>query len=89
MDYVEQARYLDEYRIWVRMGSGSTGIVDFAETVRTVPAAAPMQDLSEFKQFYLDAWPSLAWPCGYDIAPEVLAARVVPDAEVAAASPGQ
>lgn len=77
MDYVAEARYEGEYRIWLRFGSGATGVVDFAEVVRTVPAAAPMQDLAEFQRFYLDAWPSLAWPCGYDVAPEVLAARVV------------
>ena len=81
MEYVAEARYVADYRIWLRMSSGRAGVVDFAETVRSVPAAAPMRDLEEFRRFYLDGWPTLAWPCGYDVAPEVLAARVERAAE--------
>ena len=29
----------------------------------------------EFKKFYLDEWPTLAWPCGFDLSPESLYER--------------
>ncbi len=39
-------------------------------------AAEPLLDKNEFKKFYLDEWPTLAWPCGFDLAPESLYERV-------------
>jgi hypothetical protein len=29
-------------------------------------------DRDLFQNFYLDEWPTLAWPCGFDVAPETL-----------------
>jgi hypothetical protein len=37
--------------------------------------AAPLKNINEFKNFYLDSWPTLAWSCGFDISPETLYER--------------
>jgi hypothetical protein len=29
-------------------------------------------DPERFRNFYLDEWPTLAWSCGFDVAPETL-----------------
>jgi hypothetical protein len=76
MVYVEQARYVGEHRLWVRFNTGDAGEVDLADLIETEPAAAPLRDTGVFRDFYLDAWPTVAWPCGFDVAPESLFARV-------------
>nr|VFJ97729.1 MAG: Protein of unknown function (DUF2442) [Candidatus Kentron sp. H]VFJ98554.1 MAG: Protein of unknown function (DUF2442) [Candidatus Kentron sp. H]VFK03298.1 MAG: Protein of unknown function (DUF2442) [Candidatus Kentron sp. H] len=35
-----------------------------------------LRDPIRFSQFHLDSWPTLAWDCGFDIAPESLYFRV-------------
>jgi hypothetical protein len=35
-----------------------------------------LRDEKEFARFFLDEWPTLAWPCGFDVAPEALYERV-------------
>lgn len=73
---IREAKYQDEYKIWLKFNTGEDGIVDLAELLHKYKAAAPLLDINEFKQFYLDEWPTLAWPCGFDLAPESLYERV-------------
>ena len=72
---VAEARYLDGYRIWLRFNTGDTGVVDLQDLVYQYQAAKPLRNIEEFKQFYLDSWPTLAWTCGFDMAPETLYER--------------
>lgn len=72
---VSQARYLDGYRVWLEFSDGSTGIVDLADVIDKYPQAQPLKDLERFKAFYLDEWPTLPWPCGFDLSPESLYER--------------
>ena len=37
--------------------------------------AASLRDPKVFSQFYLDSWPTIAWSCGFDVAPETLYER--------------
>lgn len=67
---VSEARYVDGYKIWVKFSDGASGVVDFADVIQRYPAARPLEDLAEFQRFYLDEWPTLAWPCGFDFSPE-------------------
>lgn len=67
-----EARYVDGYRIEIKFSDGASGIVDFADIIQKFPAAAPLVDLNEFQRFFLDDWPTLAWPCGFDFSPESL-----------------
>ncbi|MBD3243359.1 MAG: DUF2442 domain-containing protein, partial [Chitinivibrionales bacterium] len=40
-------------------------------------AAELLRDPAEFAKFHLDSWPTLAWDCGFDIAPESLYERAI------------
>lgn len=70
-----EARYLDGYRIWLRFNTDEEGVVDLADIVEKYPAAEPLRDPDVFARFYLDDWPTLAWPCGFDFSPESLYER--------------
>jgi hypothetical protein len=73
---VQEARYLDGYRIWLKFNTGESGEVDLHDMVFKYNAAAPLRDVEKFKQFVLDSWPTLTWDCGFDVSPETLYARV-------------
>ena len=73
---VLEAAYREEYKVWIRFNTGESGVVDLRDLLLKHKAAAPLIDKNEFKKFYLDAWPTLAWPCGFDVAPESLYERV-------------
>ena len=72
---VHNARYESGYKIWLEFDNGESGTVDLADLVHKFKAAAPLKDIVEFKRFYLDGWPTLAWQCGFDVAPESLYER--------------
>lgn len=73
---VLEAAYREEYKVWIRFNTGESGVVDLSDLLLKHKAAAPLIDKNEFKKFYLDEWPTLAWPCGFDVAPESLYERV-------------
>ena len=70
--YLKKAEYLGDYRIHVEFNDGKSGPVDLRDTIEKYKQAEPLRDKKLFSQFYLDAWPTLAWECGFDIAPESL-----------------
>ena len=72
---ISEARYLDGYRIWLRFYTGEEGIVDLSDVIDRYPAAKPLKDKAVFAKFFLDDWPTLAWPCGFDYSPESLYER--------------
>jgi len=72
---VIDARYVDDYRIWLRFNTGEEGVVDLADVIERHSQAGPLQDKAVFAAFRLDEWPTLVWPCGFDIAPEALYER--------------
>ena len=69
---VIEAHYVDGYRLVITFNTGESAVVDFSRMIAEIPQAAQLQDVEQFKSFYLDGWPTLAWTCGYDIAPETL-----------------
>jgi len=69
---IQEAHYIADYRIWLRFNTGETGEVDLKDIVFQYVATKPIQDIDQFKQFYLDTWPTLAWKCGFDVSPETL-----------------
>lgn len=73
---VVEAAYQEEFKIWLKFNTGESGVVDLKDLVQKYKAAAPLLDINEFKKFYLDGWPTLAWSCGFDLAPESLYERV-------------
>jgi hypothetical protein len=72
---VAEARYLDGYRVWLRFNTGEEGVADLADVIERYPAAKPLHDKTLFAGFFLDEWPTLAWPCGFDFSPEALYER--------------
>lgn len=71
------ADYLGGYSILLRFNTGETGVVDLKDVIFSNPIAAPLRDPAKFACFHLDSWPTLAWDCGFDIAPESLLLRAV------------
>jgi hypothetical protein len=73
---LKEARYVGAYRVWLLFESGESGEADLGDWVWRYRAAEPLRDEKEFARFFLDEWPTLAWPCGFDVAPEALYERV-------------
>jgi hypothetical protein len=69
---VQEANYEGGHRIKIRFGSGEVHVVDLSEIIARYPAARTLRDEAEFSRFFLDEWPTLAWPCGFDLSPETL-----------------
>jgi len=69
---VQAAQYLGGYKIHLTFNTGEIGDVDLEETIHRYEIARPLRDVNAFARFRLDAWPTLAWDCGFDIAPETL-----------------
>lgn len=67
---VQSVEYLDNYCLHLTFNSGESGVADLAELVRSTPKAAPLRDPEEFRRVFLDEWPTLSCPCGFDLAPE-------------------
>ncbi|MBW4056280.1 MAG: DUF2442 domain-containing protein [Proteobacteria bacterium] len=70
-----EAIYQGDYKIWIKFNTGESGVVDLFDLVQKYKVAEPLLDTNEFKKLYLDGWPILAWPCGFDLAPESLYER--------------
>lgn len=74
---VVEARYIDGYRIWLRFNTGESGEADLEDLVFAYKAGEPLRDPAKFADFHLDSWPTLAWDCGFDVAPESLYDRAL------------
>jgi len=72
---IQEARYEGDYRVWLRFNTGESGVADLRDLIFRHPVAQPLRELGAFQAFFLDEWPTLAWVCGYDIAPETLYER--------------
>jgi len=51
---------------------GKKGKVDLKDIIHKYKQAEPLKSPQAFSQFYLDSWPTFAWDCGFDVAPETL-----------------
>ena len=70
--YLKEAKYIGGFRVFLRFNDGRSGEVDLEDLVHKHAFAAPLREPEEFSRFYFDSWPTLAWDCGFDIAPETL-----------------
>lgn len=73
--HVTEAKYVRDYKVFLKFNTGESGEVDLMDIVHKYEIAAPLRDPVRFAAFYLDSWPTLAWDCGFDIAPESLYSR--------------
>jgi hypothetical protein len=72
--HVLEARYLRDYRVWLRFNDGTCGEVDLSGELEG-PVFGPLQDVERFKRFTL-IHHTLAWENGADFAPEFLREQV-------------
>ena len=70
--YLKEAKYIENFVIYIKFNDGKEGKVDLKDIVFKYKIAEPLRDPEKFSGFYLDSWPTLAWECGFDIAPETL-----------------
>ncbi len=73
--YLINAKYLGGHKVFLQFNDGKQGVVDLLEVVSRFSIAEPLKDPKKFSRFFLDSWPTLAWDCGFDIAPETLYER--------------
>lgn len=73
---IQHAHYEGDYKIRLRFETGEEGIADLSDVIRRFEAARPLLNPVEFSKFTLDEWPTLVWPCGFDLSPEMLYERV-------------
>lgn len=84
--YLAEAHYIEDFRIFLKFNTGESGEADLKETVFKYDAAKPLRNPKVFSKFYLDSWPTLAWECGFDVAPESLYFMVTGKTETDATS---
>ncbi|MEA2067767.1 MAG: DUF2442 domain-containing protein [Verrucomicrobiota bacterium] len=70
--YLLSASYVDGFEVDLKFNTGESGRVDLKDVIFRNEAAEALRDPKVFSEFYLDSWPTLAWKCGFDIAPETL-----------------
>jgi activator of HSP90 ATPase len=72
---ITTADYECDYRIKLKFNTGEEGVVDLSDLIEKYAVAQPLKNINEFKKFFLDEWPTLAWSCGFDVSPETLYER--------------
>jgi len=76
MNDVVEARYVREYKVWLRFQDGTTGEVDIEPSFKG-PVFEPLRDIEFFKQVCVDPEiGTIVWPNGADVAPETLYDRM-------------
>lgn len=69
---VTNATYLDGYRIEVAFDDGTKGVFDVSEYLGALEGVfAPLASTEEVAKVFVDGG-AVSWPCGADLAPEVL-----------------
>jgi len=76
--YLDKAEYAGDFTVRLCFNDGKEGVVDLKDIVFQHEAATPLRTPEAFSKFYMDSWPTLAWDCGFDIAPESLYERCRP-----------
>ena len=75
--YIKKAHYIKDFKIFLEFNTKESGEVDLKDIIYKYEAAKPLRDPIYFAKFYLDSWATLAWDCGFDIAPESLYLKAI------------
>lgn len=73
--HVEEAKYIDKYKVWLSFNDGAQGEIDLAAELDG-EVFEPLKDVSFFKSFRLEGH-TLSWDNGADFAPEFLREQMV------------
>ena len=70
--HVTEAKYLNEYKIWISFNNGKSGIVDLSEEL-TGEVFEPLKNIEQFKKISIHPiMETIVWENGADLAPEYL-----------------
>jgi hypothetical protein len=76
---LKNAKYLGDYRIWLKFTDGVEGEVDL-ESELWGEMFQPLKDKARFAELLLDKeLETIVWPNGADFAPEFLYQKLCPD----------
>jgi hypothetical protein len=76
---LKEAKYLGDYRIWLKFTDGVEGEVDL-ESELWGEVFQPLKDKARFAELLLDKeLETIVWPNGADFAPEFLYQKLCPD----------
>jgi hypothetical protein len=67
-----EAYYIGDFKIFLKFNTEEFGEVDLKDIIYKYKIAEPLRNEVYFSKFYMDSWSTLAWKCGFDIAPETL-----------------
>ena len=81
---VTNAKYKDDFRIYLEFDDGVSGIVDLKNSLDG-EIFEPLKEKSFFKSFLLDTW-TIGWSNGADFAPEYLHELVLKQNETSSKS---
>jgi hypothetical protein len=74
--HVVRAKYIGDYKIWLRFDDGAEGEVDLAGELGG-PVFQPLHNIAAFRQFRLHPeLRTIVWPNGADFAPEFLRGKL-------------
>jgi hypothetical protein len=68
--HIEDAKYLDGHKVWLRFSDGKEGEVDLQNELQG-RVFEPLKKINYFREFSLEGH-TLTWPNGADFAPEYL-----------------
>lgn len=73
---VINAKYIDDYRIWLEFNDGTSGIADLSRELWG-KMFEPLRDVNVFKNFIIsETMKTISWDNGADLAPEFLYNKV-------------
>ena len=76
---LREAKYLHDYRIWLKFADGVEGEIDL-ENELWGEVFEPLKDKDRFEEFVLDKeLKTIVWPNGADFAPEFLYQKLRPN----------
>lgn len=76
MLHIEDAKYIKDYKVWVRFNNGQAGEVDLSDFLWG-PVFEPLKNKKLFKTLHVDpVLETIAWDNGADLAPEALLAKL-------------
>lgn len=67
---VIDAKYIDNYQIWLKFNDDTDGFIDFADKIDG-EIFEPLKDKDYFSHFFVDGY-TINWENGADFAPEYL-----------------
>lgn len=70
--HVKEAKYLNDYVLWLKFNDGAEGVVDLKDELYG-EVFEPLKDIERFKSFKVDPdLETIVWDNGADLAPEFL-----------------